>query len=151
MLVASRQDYAIDLLGPARTDQTWQARTEGGYAGAAFSVDWESERMTCPEGHQSVSWTPAVDHKHLEVIKVKFAVEDCRPCPSRSRCTTTSYPRRAVTIRRQAAYEALVAARARDATLRLQGGVRPPCRRGRDTLAGDAHTAPAALPLHRTP
>jgi len=29
-LVASRQDYDSDLLGPARADQTWQARTKDG-------------------------------------------------------------------------------------------------------------------------
>jgi len=100
----------------ARADQTWQARTEGGYPGAAFSVDWEAERMTCPEGRTSASWTPAVDHTDTKVIKVKFAMEDCRPCPSRSRCTLSTYPRRTVTIRRRAEYEALEAARARDAT-----------------------------------
>lgn len=116
LLVASRWDYDVDLLGPARTDQTWQARAEGGYPGAAFAVDWEAERLTCPEGRTSVSWTPAVDRKDTKVIKVKFAVEDCRPCPSRSRCTATAYPRRTVTIRRRAEYDALEAARAREVT-----------------------------------
>ena len=113
LLVTSRAEYDVDLLGPAREDHTWQAREGQGFKTACFAVDWDAKQLTCPGGRTSVSWTPAVDHRKIPVIKVKFAVEDCRPCPHRPHCTTATYPRRTVTIRPQAAYQALEAARAR--------------------------------------
>ena len=52
------------------------------------------------------------------VIKIKFAVKDCRPCLSRSQCTQSQSdsPRRVLTVRPQEQYQALQAARERQAT-----------------------------------
>ena len=53
----------------------------------------------------SVSWTPAVDRGHNEVIKIKFSAKDCGGCPVRDRCTRTG--RRSITVRPRDQYEAL--------------------------------------------
>jgi len=118
LLAESRRDYGIDLCGPTRVDRHWQARADEGFDAQHFRIDWERERATCPEGHTSISWTPAIDNRTNEVIKIKFSTKDCGPCPCRTQCTQSAkkYPRRTVTIRRQEAYVALQAARARERT-----------------------------------
>jgi transposase len=65
-----------------------------------------------------MSWTPAVDKRTNEVIKIKFSTNDCGPCSSRLRCTrsTTQSPRRTLTVRREPEYRALQAARERAGT-----------------------------------
>ncbi len=47
---------------------------------------------------------------------MKFSRVDCVPCPSRAMCTLNKSLRRAITIRREAAYLALEAARERQET-----------------------------------
>jgi transposase len=81
-------------------------------------IDWEKEEATCPERHTSISWSPAVDKRTNEVIKIKFSSKDCRPCPSRDLCFRSKkrYARRSITIRREKEYQALQAARQREAT-----------------------------------
>src|SRR6266849_3996514 len=118
LLVASRRDFGIDLVGPPRGDQHWQAREQTGFSAEHFHIDWEQQRATCPEGRTSVSWSPAVDNQRTEVIKIRFSEKDCSRCPSVTRCVRSSkkYPRRLITVRRQAAYEALRAARQREKT-----------------------------------
>ncbi len=114
LLVTSRAEYGVDLVGPTRPDYKWQAKAGEGFAAGAFPVDWEAERVTCPEGRTSASWTPAVDRGHNPVIKVKFSAVDCQSCPSRSRCTTGK--RRSITLRPREQYLALRDARAREGT-----------------------------------
>jgi len=118
LLVSSRRDYAIDLFGPTRPNMHWQARAGEGFDIQHFRVDWERQQATCPEGRTSVSWTPAVDNRHTNVIKIKFATKDCRHCLSRTRCVRSEnpHPRRTITVRPQVPYEALQAARQREDT-----------------------------------
>lgn len=111
------RDYGIDLVGPTRADYKWQAQQQTGFAAGQFSIDWHAEQATCPEGHTSISWTPAIDKRKNEVIKIKFSMKDCQACPSRSLCThATRYPRRTITVRRELHYQALQQARARAQT-----------------------------------
>jgi transposase len=118
LLVASRRDFGIDLVGPPRGDQHWQAREQTGFSAEHFRIDWEHQRATCPEGRTSVSWSPVVDNRRTDVVKIRFSEKDCSRCPSLARCVRSKkkYPRRLITVRRQAAYEALRAARQREKT-----------------------------------
>jgi transposase len=52
------------------------------------------------------------------VIKIKFSTKDCGHCPRQIHCirSTKKYKRRTITIRPQAQYEALQAARRRQQT-----------------------------------
>lgn len=118
LLVDSQKDFGIDLLGPTRQNYKWQAQEETGFDAEQFVIDWEHQEATCPEGHTSLSWSPAVDKRSNEVIKIKFSSRDCRFCASRELCirSTKQYPRRTVTVRAKEQYEALQAARERQKT-----------------------------------
>ena len=117
-LVNSRKDYDVDLFGPTRLDYHWQAQENTGFAASQFDIDWQQECATCPAGKTSSSWTPAQDRRGNPVIKIKFAVKDCRSCLSLSQCTQSQSdsPRRVLTVRPHQQYQALQAARERQAT-----------------------------------
>jgi transposase len=115
LLVSSRREYGVDLVGPTRLDHHGQAQEHTGFALEHCRIDWDKQQAACPEGHVSNSWTPAVDRRDNQVIKVTFSGRDCRRCPSRARCTRSAkqYPRRTITIRAQEEFDALLAARQR--------------------------------------
>jgi len=77
LLVNIEQNYQVDLLGPTRVNLHWQAKADNGYAADDFTVDWQHQKAICPEGKSSVSWTPAIDGRDNEVIKIKFSTADC--------------------------------------------------------------------------
>jgi transposase len=118
ILVSSQQRHGIEVIGPARGDVKWQAHTEQGIDASQFLIDWENQQAMCPQGQRSISWTPAIDHRKNEVIKIKFSTTDCGRCPRLTDCTHSEkkYKRRTITIRPQAQYEALQAARHRQQT-----------------------------------
>lgn len=96
----------------------WQAREQQGFDAQSFAIDWDHERAICPEGHASSNWTPAIDNRNTSVMKVKFSIKDCQPCPSRSRCihSRKRYQRRTITIRPKGSFLALKARREREQT-----------------------------------
>ena len=75
LFVDSQEDYGIELIGPTRSDNHWQAKEGTGFAASEFALDWEQQHAICPEGKVSVSWTPAIDKFKNEVIKIKFGDE----------------------------------------------------------------------------
>lgn len=111
-LVQSRADYGVDLVGPTLKNYWYQAET--GYDLTHFSLDWEAETVTCPQGRTSNSWTPAQDAKGHPVIKIKFSQTDCKACPSQTSCTSST--RRTLTLRPKEQMLALLAARQREDT-----------------------------------
>jgi transposase len=114
-VVQSPRDYGVDLCGPTRSDYHWQSQAGHGFAAGDFQIDWRRQEATCPQGQTSLSWTPARDRGDNEVSKITCSQRDCRPCPSRSRCTT-SQQRRTIPIRSHPAYDALQKARMRQET-----------------------------------
>jgi transposase len=117
LLVESQRDYQVDLVGPTRRNHQWQAGQQTGFDADHFLIDWEQQEATCPEGHTSSSWTPAIDSRSNEVIKIKFSTTDCQGCPSRSLCThSIRYARRTISIRPQEQYEALKQRREQEET-----------------------------------
>jgi transposase len=118
LLVESRDNYGVDLLGPTRLDYHWQAQVGAGFDAQHFQIDWARQHATCPAGKTSTGWTPAVDNRGNAVIKVKFSTKDCRRCEQVAQCIRSKkrYPRRTLTIRPERQYQALQAARQREAT-----------------------------------
>jgi transposase len=118
ILVNSQRQYGIEVIGPARGDVKWQANTDQGIDVSQFRIEWDQQQAICPQGHTSISWTPAIDHRKNEVIKIKFSTKDCGSCPLLTRCTRSEkkYKRRTITVRPQAQHEALQAARRRQQT-----------------------------------
>ena len=117
LLVESQRDSQIDLVGPTRKNYRWQATQHTGFDADHFLIDWEQQQATCPQGHTSSSWTPAIDSRTNEVIKIKFSTTDCQACPARSLCTQSiRHTRRTVTIRPHEQYLALKQRRAQENT-----------------------------------
>ncbi|HEY5867986.1 MAG TPA: IS1182 family transposase [Candidatus Tectomicrobia bacterium] len=112
LLATSQREYGVDLLGPTRPDYKWQAQAARGFDVSHFPIDWAHHHATCPGGHTSLSWTPAVDDRMNAVVKIKFSMQDCQPCPHRVDCTRAK--RRTITVRCEEHYDALQAARARE-------------------------------------
>ena len=109
--VQSRQQYGIDLIAPTRADHKWQAKEQQGFDASSFHIDWDAQKVTCPAGRESLSWTPAIDQYDNEVIKIKFSMKDCKPCPLKGHCTKA--PRRAISVRVKDHHQALQEVRAR--------------------------------------
>ena len=88
----------IEVHGPALSDQSWQARTPGGYTLKAFEVDWQQQTVRCPQGHQSQSWQESLRGKQAGSITVLFARETCEHCPVRSQCSRSLKQGRKLTL-----------------------------------------------------
>jgi transposase len=118
VLVACQQEPAIDLVGPALPDSSWQAQTPEGLDVRCFVIDWEAGQVSCPAGHTSVRWTPGHDKQGdgQAIIAVQFDPKHCSPCPLRSRCTRAQTGPRTMKLRPRAQHEALQAARRRQQT-----------------------------------
>lgn len=107
-LVASQRDHQIDLIGPIYEDRAWQAKADDGFALAQFRIDWQTQVVTCPQGHHSVRWESLQDARHPDLIHVGFARADCSACPVRLRCTRSKTQSRTLTLRPRAEHDALL-------------------------------------------
>jgi hypothetical protein len=116
LFVSSQTTYGIDLIGPTRGDNHWQAKDGAGFAARDFTIDWAQQQALCPMGNLRNSWTPAIDQCKNPVIKIKFATTDCQACASRENCTRSTPPRRTITLRPQAQHEARLEGRKREQT-----------------------------------
>jgi transposase len=116
LLVRDRETLAIELMGPPRPNSAWQMKTEGGYGIDRFDVDWSQERVRCPQGKLSSTWSPHRDRVGEPYILVSFAKADCDVCSARALCTRAKDQARRLRLHRQAEHEALKAARERLAT-----------------------------------
>ena len=119
LLVVARERNGIDLVGPQRRNLTWQGTSESAFDAADFAVDWNKRMVRCPEGKESVRWKTFSDVSKAggrPLMVAGFRHSDCRPCPSRTRCTRSSSDGRSVLVRSRPEHEALVAARARERT-----------------------------------
>jgi transposase len=112
-LVTSQHDYQIDLMGPMRQDQSWQARDEQAYDIRHFHIDWEHETVTCPMGTASQYWKPGKGPRGKPTIQVFFPKPICAACDVRARCTHSKTGPRELTLHPQEQHEAIQAARER--------------------------------------
>ncbi len=113
LLVSSRRDHAISLEGPVRRVSTWQGRAGQGYEQRDSAVDWERERVTCPQAKTSAVWRLARDEDGSPRIQAVFSQHDCRPCAARAFCAPGKGARRFIYFHPRPEHEALRAARAR--------------------------------------
>lgn len=111
-IVAARERHGIELVGPPRPDLSWQAQEGDAFRATDFTVDWESRRVRCPEGRTSTTWSKGTRQaSDQRFIRVGFNPADCRPCPSRRRCTRG--PGRQLGLLPRPEHEAVAAARER--------------------------------------
>ncbi|MER6169624.1 IS1182 family transposase [Streptomyces violaceorubidus] len=116
-LAAARIDHEVDLHGPLPPVTVAQARGEGTYGQNAFTIDWDNQHVTCPNGITSTQWHHRRSEEQLPVIRVRFSPADCRTCPSLRDCVSSpKAQRREITLRPRHEYEALHQARQLQAT-----------------------------------
>lgn len=116
MLVASRHEYGVTIVGPVADDSSWQARAGEGFNKSRFLVDWEHQVITCPMGKQSLSWLPNTYPKNGLVWEVRFARRDCTPCVHRSQCTKAKQEPHILGLQAREHHEALQAGRQHQTT-----------------------------------
>jgi len=117
LLVSSRQEQGITLVGPTRPNPSWQAKVEGAYDRYRFEIDWEKKQVLCPQGKQTIAWRELTDRKTGEpYVQVVFSREDCLACNARSLCTRSKGTERRLRFQSQVQFEALKEARQRHAS-----------------------------------
>ena len=86
LLLSSRGEYGIELICPMRPDNSWQSRTEGAFDISRFTIDWENQKVICPQGKVSVYWKDTKRYDQPKIL-AKFHKSDCQACPSKTLCT----------------------------------------------------------------
>lgn len=113
LLASSLTKHGITLVGPVRKNSSWQARAGQGFDTSQFQVNWDAERVTCPRGQHSTSWT--LSNRYAEAdfrrIHVQFDQRDCAACLVRTLCTKSPKAPRKLVLQPQAEQEALRQAR----------------------------------------
>jgi transposase len=115
-LLNSQRNYHMDLIGPVSGGGSWQAKADNGFCISCFAIDWETRTATCPQGKTSQNWHLRREKYGHEYIDIRFSPADCRTCAYRSDCTRSKRGVRVISLKPQAEYEALQAARARQET-----------------------------------
>src|SRR2546423_13972284 len=85
-LLSSRAQ-GIYLLGPARDDSSWQARTEGAYDQTQFIIDWDNMTATCPQGQQSMFWKEGKSSWGRPNLHFLFSRPLCFQWSAREKCS----------------------------------------------------------------
>lgn len=111
VVVSSRTTHPIDLVGPVPPDTSGQARAQTGYDSAQFVVDWEAQRVRCPNGKMSTLWRPGDDGRGYPISPIWFDQADCGACADRVNCTKAEERPRILKLRPQAQHETLQAVR----------------------------------------
>lgn len=116
LLVSSKQDHNITLVGPTRPQAGWQTKVAGAYSNDQFMVDWERQQVCCPQGRWSLLWRERRDPSRDPWFAAHFRTQDCAACPTRGLCTRSPRQARFLKLLPRAQYEALRTARATHAT-----------------------------------
>jgi transposase len=113
LVVDSLHRWGVTLVTPLLADTSRQAKQAAGYDRAAFTIDFDTQQATCPQGQRSTWWNP-VTQRGTDAIVIKFAAATCRGCPVRERCTRSSSTRvgRQLTVPPREVHDAQLAARA---------------------------------------
>lgn len=134
-LVNAKIDFGVEIIGPVREDQSWQAKAGLGFDKSNFLLDWDKKTATCPQGHQSTKWLPGQDVSGKPVINVRFLGSTCRACPVRSLCTQSKTQSRELTFHPQVQQIALQARRQARAVTWMECSLQPACRYWSNTFA----------------
>lgn len=113
LLVRSRDQYGIDLVGPARGNPTWQTKVEGAYTGERFTIDWEQRVAHCPQGVASAIWRDYHNAAGKRYHLVYFPKAACQTCQARALCTQAKQQPRRLCLHPRPEHEALHEARQR--------------------------------------
>ncbi|MEU8894212.1 transposase, partial [Streptomyces sp. NPDC048442] len=68
-LAAAQRDHGVDLHGPLKSVTTAQSRGDAAFGQEAFTIDWDNQRVTCPNGTTSTQWATGSSQAGLSVIR----------------------------------------------------------------------------------
>jgi hypothetical protein len=100
----AQRAHGITLLGPVVVNHSHQARAKSGFENSAFTIDWDSQRATCPRGSANREWGP-LNIKGHHYIQIRFDKATCPACPVRARCTSSATRPRAPALLPQPLHE----------------------------------------------
>lgn len=115
-LVDSQHKHQIKVIGPIKSDTTWQARMAQGYDISGFQIDWEEQQVRCPQGKVSKDWFPSHKKSGYEIIHVRFSHNDCKNCDCRSLCTKAKEGPRSLKLQPKVQHTTLEQARINQST-----------------------------------
>jgi len=107
LIVSSKINQGVTIIGPVRGNTSWQAKQADGFDISQFRIDWQAKKVTCPNGKVTRKWAPTKDSWQNDIINVRFAKKDCLDCPLRQKCTRAKGAPRELTLRPQAEHETL--------------------------------------------
>jgi transposase len=93
LLASSRRDHGVSLEGPVRGVSSRREQAGRGYDPSRFVIDWDRERVTCPQGKTSTTWRTEPDRDGSPRIQAVFSRADCRACIARALCTSAQNAR----------------------------------------------------------
>ncbi|MFF7315130.1 IS1182 family transposase, partial [Streptomyces sp. NPDC008137] len=86
-VVTARREHGISLHGPMAANTA--ASADGPFGQDSFTIDWDREQVTCPNGVVSTQWAERRSQQGLPVIRVRFSPANCRPCPHLRDCVSS--------------------------------------------------------------
>ncbi|MFD8463479.1 IS1182 family transposase, partial [Streptomyces antimycoticus] len=111
-LAAARHDHRVALHGPLKSVTVPHARGEAVFGQDAFTIDWNNQHVTCPNGVTSTQWHQRRSEDGLPTIRVRFSPADCRTCPQLRQCVNSpKAERREINLKPRGEYEVLHEAR----------------------------------------
>lgn len=117
LLIESKREYEIELIGPVRDNVSWQSKNPEAYDLSKFKINWKNLTVTCPQGIKSTKkWTFLLDQWGNKVIRVKFPRSACRECKFRHLCTRSKNEPRELTLRHKEEHLAINRRRKRQET-----------------------------------
>jgi transposase len=115
LMVSTQRDFGITLLGPLRIDNSPQARTNSGFDRTAFIIDWDNQRVTCPQGVANTIWSSCTERGRPSIV-VRFPAPTCQTCPVRAQCTSSTRTGRQLMLRPREIHEMVDQTRAAQTT-----------------------------------
>lgn len=98
-LEQAAREHQVTVSGPLKSNPTRQHRRDEGFARDDFSIDYDKQQVTCPQGQVSAGWhgpCPTSSPTAAPLIVARFTKSQCRPCPARTQCTSTADSARTV-------------------------------------------------------
>jgi transposase len=114
--LARSHENGIELVGRVSQDTSWQNQQAGAISLDQFTIDWEEQVATCPQGASSTVWSESHNRYGGKVIHVRFPNKICVECPQQVNCTRSTQRGRALQLRPQPEHQALRLARQRQKT-----------------------------------
>jgi hypothetical protein len=116
LMVSTRRDFSITLLGPLRSTTLRRlGLLAAAFERTAFTIDWDNYRVTCPQGVTNTIWSSCTERGRPSIV-VRFPAPTCQRCPVRAQCTSSTRTGRQLMLRPREIHEMVEQARTAQTT-----------------------------------